>query len=58
MYPDSSQNLNCETDQTVYFFTTTFDPISNWSAHQVKIWGKTFPTVEHAFHYRKFDEAD
>lgn len=54
MYPDSKLNLNYETDDAVYFFTTTYEPLSNWSAHQVRIWGHLFPTAEHAFHYRKF----
>lgn len=58
MYPDSGQNLNYETKDAVYFFTTAFEPLSNWSAHQVQIWSKTFPTLEHGFHYRKFDETD
>lgn len=57
MYPDGNQNLNYETDDTVYFFTTAYEPLSNWSAHQIKVWGHTFPTAEHAFHYRKFSET-
>ncbi|MBW3538171.1 NADAR family protein [Candidatus Parcubacteria bacterium] len=58
MYPDGDQNLNYETDTAVYFFTSAFEPLNNWSAHQVKLWGKNFPTVEHAFHYRKFSDAE
>jgi ribA/ribD-fused uncharacterized protein len=58
VYPDSDFQSNYETDEAVYFFTHAFDPLSNWSAHQVKIWGKTFPTVEHAFQYRKFADAE
>ena len=30
---------------------------NNWSAHAVEIWGRKFPTVEHAYHYRKFSGA-
>jgi len=39
-------------------FVTRGMPFTNWSAHQVDIWGKQFPTVEHAFHYKKFAETD
>jgi hypothetical protein len=57
VYPSSNKNLNCETDTAVYWFSTAFDPFNNWSAHAVKIWGKTFATVEHAYHYRKYSET-
>ncbi|HEY1835820.1 MAG TPA: NADAR family protein [Candidatus Saccharimonadales bacterium] len=57
MYPDSKQQLSYESDDTVYFFVHAFDPLNNWSAHAVEIWGKKFPTVEHAFQYRKFTET-
>lgn len=57
MYPDSKKNLNYETEDTVYWFTTAFDPLNNWSAHAVNIWDKTFPTAEHAYHYRKYSET-
>jgi hypothetical protein len=56
MYPDSNQQLSYESDDTVYFFVHAFDPLNNWSAHAVEIWGKKFPTIEHAYHYRKFSE--
>jgi ribA/ribD-fused uncharacterized protein len=57
MYPSSSKNLNFETEDTVYWFSTAFDPLNNWSAHAIKFEGKHFPTVEHAFHYYKFFET-
>lgn len=57
MYPDSSQQLNYETADTVYWFSTAFDPLNNWSANAINILGKTFSTVEHAYHYRKFSET-
>jgi ribA/ribD-fused uncharacterized protein len=56
MYPDSAQELNYETDDAVYFFTLPYEPLNNWSAHRVTIWGKTFPTLEHGFHYRKYSD--
>ncbi len=58
MYPNSSQGLNKETDEAVYFFTPAFYPLDNFSAHKVKIWNKEFPTAEHAFQWKKFCESD
>lgn len=54
MYPASNKDLNKETDEVVYFFTPSFHPLDNFSAHAIKIWGNTFPTAEHAFHWKKF----
>lgn len=54
MYPQSSKGLNKETKRAVYFFTTAFHPLDNYSAHTIRIWGKTFPTAEHAFQWKKF----
>lgn len=56
MYPD--EYLNREDDAVVRFFSSPFDPLNNWSAHQVRIWDKLFPTAEHAYQYRKFDLTD
>jgi ribA/ribD-fused uncharacterized protein len=56
MYPVSSEGLNKETDDYVYFFTTAFHPLDNFSAHVIFVWGKEFPTAEHAFQWRKFSE--
>ena len=39
---------------TVYFFSSPYDVLNNWSAHAVTVWGKSFNTVEHAYHYAKF----
>lgn len=57
MYPDSNQQLSYETDEAVYFFSGSFDPLNNWSAHAVEVDDRRFPTVEHAFHYYKFIET-
>jgi N-glycosidase YbiA len=57
MYPSSDLNLSYETEDAVYFFSHAFDALNPWSGHQVKLWGKTFPTAEHAYHYRKFSET-
>lgn len=54
MYPVSSDGVNRETSTEVYFYTAAFYPLDNFSAHAVSIWGKTFPTVEHAYQWKKF----
>lgn len=56
MYPESSKDLNKETDSAVYFFTPAFDPLNNFSAHAINLWGIEFPTAEHAFQWKKFSE--
>lgn len=54
MYPNSSEGLNKETEDSIYFFTVPFEPLNNWSSHKVNIWGIDFPTSEHAFQWKKF----
>ncbi len=58
MYPDSSEGLNKETEDSIYFFTVPFEPLNNWSPHRVSIWGIDFPTSEHAFQWKKFSEIE
>ena len=58
MYPDSNQQLSYETSDAIYWFSHAFDPLNNWSANAVSIWGQSFPTVEHGYHWRKFSETD
>lgn len=57
MYPNSDQQLNYETDDAVFWYSTAFDPLNNWSAHAVELCDKRFPTVEHGYHFRKFQET-
>lgn len=57
MIPTSSEGLNKETSDAVYFYTPAFDALNNFSAHQVDLWGKRFPTAEHAFQWRKYSEV-
>ena len=54
MYPVSSEGLNKETEDSIYFFTVPFEPLNNFSAHVVHIWDKDFLTSEHAFQWKKF----
>lgn len=58
MYPDSSEGLNKETEDSIYFFTVSFEPLNNWSSHGVHIWDIDFPTSEHAFQWKKFSEIE
>ncbi|HSW99703.1 MAG TPA: NADAR family protein [Patescibacteria group bacterium] len=58
MYPSHDQHLSHTTDDTIFFFSHAFDPLNNWSAHQVRLWGSVFSTVEHGFHYRKFADHE
>jgi ribA/ribD-fused uncharacterized protein len=57
MYPDSSADLNVETERSIRFFTPAYHPFDNFSAHQIELWGRLFPTAEHAFQWRKFSEC-
>src|SRR4051812_7942551 len=54
MYPTSSEGLNKETDKAVYFFTSAFYSLDNFSAHSISIWNQKFPTAEHAYQWKKF----
>lgn len=45
-------------DEFIATFITAQSPFSNWSAHRLDVWGRTFPTVEHAYHFKKFEHAD
>lgn len=54
MYPLSSHGLNSETDLEVRFFTPAFHVFDNFSAHRIELWGKIFPTAEHAYQWKKF----
>jgi len=58
MYPDSSEGLNKETEDGIYFFTVPFEPLNNWSPHRIYIWNNYFPTSEHAFQWKKFCEVE
>ncbi len=54
MYPTSSEGLNKETADAVYFFTPAFAPLDNCSAHALDLWGITFQTAEHAYQWKKY----
>ena len=41
----------------MYFFTPAFDALNNFSAHTVELWDKRFPTAEHAYQWKKYNEV-
>lgn len=51
-YPENDYNR--ETDGGVYFYTPRFYALDNFSAFSVTVWGKVFPTSEHAYQWKKF----
>lgn len=53
----TNTDLNKETESEVYFFSSPFVALDNFSAHQIKIWYKTFPTAEHAYQWKKFENS-
>ena len=57
MIPSSSEGLNKETGDAVYFYTPAFDALSNFSAHSVEVWSKRFPTAEHSFQWKKYSKV-
>lgn len=54
MKKNSKGDFTYETKKAVYFWTPRFHRLDNFSAHTVRIWGKKFPTLEHAYQWRKF----
>jgi hypothetical protein len=49
---------NDNLDSFTVYYVSEYLPFSNWSAHRIKIWGKIFPTVEHAYQYKKHCRSD
>lgn len=39
------------------FFTREIDALDNFAALKIEIWGRTFPTAEHAYQWRKFSDS-
>ena len=38
----------------INFCESPHHKLSTFSAHRIEIWDETFPTVEHAYHWRRF----
>jgi hypothetical protein len=53
----SSKNTIKTSAKKVEFYSPEFYCFDNFSAHQVKIWGKVFPTAEHAYQWKKFADT-
>ena len=51
-------DFNRETAEAIYFFTPRFYALDNFSAFTVEIWGKVFPTSEHAYQWKKYSLSD
>lgn len=41
-------------DRPINFIEHIWHYLSPFSAHQIDIWGETFPTVEHAYHWKRY----
>jgi len=54
-YPHN--NFCKETDDAIYFYTPKHYCLDNFSAFQVEIWGKAFPTAEHAYQWKKYEKS-
>ena len=46
---------NYVTETAVYFYTPTYYAFDNFSAFSVELWGRVFPTSEHAYQWKKFE---
>lgn len=57
LYPSIDQLQSTVTDDSVHYFTDAISVLNHWSPHAIEIWGRTFPTVEHAYHFRKFSDS-
>lgn len=57
LYPALDAIQTNVTEDAVYFFSDAAGVLCNWSAHGVTIWGQYFQTVEHAYHYCKFQDV-
>jgi len=51
-------DYNYSTEKEVFFYTPRYYPLDNFSAFSVTIWGKTFPTAEHAYQWKKFSDSE
>lgn len=49
---------NYTTDTAVYFYTPRYYAFDNFSAFAIELWGKVFPTAEHAYQWKKFEFSE
>ncbi len=49
--------LTLDTESQVFFYEQDFYVLSNFSAFNVNVFGREFPTSEHAYHWKKFSET-
>lgn len=48
--------LNVINDKEIRFFTPRFYLFDSFSAYSIEIWGKVFPTAEHAYQWKKYSD--
>lgn len=51
-------NIKPDTEKTVYFYENPFYCLSNFSSFALKRHGEIFPTLEHAYHWEKFNSPN
>lgn len=47
-------NIPIADDRPINFIEQIWHYLSPFSAHEIKLWGHEFPTVEHAYHWARF----
>ena len=53
---DLQNVFNGETEKEIFFYTPTYYCFDNFSAFEVSIWGRVFPTAEHAYQWKKYEQ--
>jgi ribA/ribD-fused uncharacterized protein len=46
--------IQVEDNRPINFIESVWHYLSPFSAHQIEIWGETFATVEHAYHWKRY----
>lgn len=58
MPTEIENEYNKETEENVNFYTAAYYVFDNFSAHAIDIWGRKFPTSEHAYQWKKFESTN
>lgn len=51
-------DLNIVNDSEIRFFTPRFYALDSFAAYSIELWGKKFPTAEHAYQWKKYSESN
>lgn len=57
-YRLNSTGEDMEEDTPIRFLAGTWHFLSNFSAFRIDVWGRSFPTAEHAYQWAKFKDYD